>query len=109
MHERVETYGARIDILEKEIATFQARTSPDEPHPLLKSDLLRIKYAVDVVAGPPRPPSPTPLPPDIVDALGTLTLTPSGAEVYVGKSAGTEVHVLAHPSCLLVLLTVPRP
>lgn len=81
----------RIRQLEDALAILQATVS-DQPHPLLKDDLLKIKFGAEAI----NPKSPEGSDEDdntqaSIDALGTLTLEESGESRYFGRSAGSEV------------------
>lgn len=85
--------GQRIRQLEDALTIFQSGVS-SETHPLLREELLAIKFGPEVQAGqstetePPRD-SVT----DTIDALGTLSIGDGGALKYFGRSAGSEVSV----------------
>ena len=91
LHKKIEEMGQRIRQLEDALAIFQASVST-ERHPLLRDELLKIKF-------PPETSSDNPdgivktenAHLELADALGTLTLGESGDARYLGRSAGPEV------------------
>lgn len=79
----------RIRQLEDALAILQVTVS-DKPHPLLKEDLLKIKFGSEAI----DPGAPSIDEEDgsrVLDALGTLTLEVSGESRYYGRSGGVEV------------------
>lgn len=84
--------GQRIRQLEDALAIFQSGIST-EPHPLLRDELLAIKYGPE--KGPSRAHDQRTKPQeplvDSIDALGTLTIGNNGEARYFGRSAGSEV------------------
>ncbi|KAK7053433.1 hypothetical protein VNI00_004059 [Paramarasmius palmivorus] len=90
LHKKIEEMGQRIRQLEDALAIFQASVST-ERHPLLRDELLKIKF-------PPETSSDSPdgivktenAHLELADALGTLTLGESGDARYLGRSAGPE-------------------
>ena len=92
--------GHRIRELEDALSIMQSSVS-SEPHPLLREDLLGIKF------GPERRqpfekelPVPKPTMPATINAMGTLTIGDRGEAKYFGPSAGSEV---CHP-CVYILV-----
>jgi len=85
--------GGRIRQLEDALAIFQSGVS-SETHPLLRDELLAIKFGPEIAhhGEVPKPP-PKELSLDAIDALGTLTIGNSGEAKYFGRSAGSEVRV----------------
>ncbi|KAF9450696.1 hypothetical protein P691DRAFT_664764 [Macrolepiota fuliginosa MF-IS2] len=90
LHRKISEMSNRIRQLEDALAILQATVS-DRPHPLLKDDLLKVKFGSEALS------------PKIseygdeeedtratIDALGTLTLGESGESRYFGRSAGSE-------------------
>ncbi|RXW14395.1 hypothetical protein EST38_g11457 [Candolleomyces aberdarensis] len=87
--------GHRIRELEDALSIMQSNVSI-EPHPLLREDLLGIKF------GPERrqpveneQPVSRPTMPSTISALGTLTIGDRGEAKYFGPSAGSETLFLA--------------
>lgn len=80
--------GQRIQELEEALRDFQASTSK-EPHPLLRQELLVIKYPSGMSLPSTQNPDNTSM--ELSDALGTLTIGDHGDVKYFGHSAGTEV------------------
>lgn len=86
----------RIQQLEDALSIFQAGVS-SEPHPLLRGELLGIKFAPekDCLSSKGEPGDDTS---DTIDAFGILTIGDQGAK-YFGPSAGTEVCPLSTEIC----------
>lgn len=88
--------GQRIRQLEDALAIFQAGVST-ETHPLLRDELLGVKFGPEVrLSGEPEPQH-DPVT-ESMDAFGTLTIGNDGEAKYFGRSAGSEVRV-----CLILL------
>jgi hypothetical protein len=83
--------GQRIRQLEDALAIFQASTGSNESHPLLRDELLSIKFGPEKSSVPPKPKLRETSFDSGVDALGTLTIDDDGAGKYFGPSAGSEV------------------
>lgn len=82
----------RIRQLEDALSIFQSGVS-DERHPLLRDELLSIKYGLDAR----RPNDEDHLRKNLtstIDALGTLTLGEHGETKFIGRSGGSEVCAL---------------
>ncbi|KIY46632.1 hypothetical protein FISHEDRAFT_75449 [Fistulina hepatica ATCC 64428] len=94
LHAKIAEMGQRIRQLEDALAIFQSSVSND-PHPLLRDDLLRIKFGPEPGMRTPKPPGAPEAPPLPIDALGTLTINDAGEGVYFGRSAGSETLFLA--------------
>lgn len=84
--------GDRIKQLEAAIEQFQAAVSP-EAHPLLRPDLLLIKFPPGLAIPTQRPASPTL---ELADAFGTLAINDQGNTKYFGSTAGAEVTYYYH-------------
>lgn len=85
--------GQRIRQLEDALAIFQSGVT-SETHPLLREELLGIKFGPEVRNGGEAETHPDPVI-ETMDALGTLTIGDSGESKYFGRSAGSEVSILA--------------
>ena len=82
--------GQRIRQLEDALAIFQSGVS-QETHPLLREELLAVKFAPGNAE---RPGVKEQFPDnmsDTIDALGTLTIDERGQARYFGGSGGSEV------------------
>ncbi|KAF8639464.1 hypothetical protein AX16_010317, partial [Volvariella volvacea WC 439] len=90
LHAKISEMGQRIRQLEDALAVLQSTVS-SEPHPLLHESLLSIKFGLE--KGAPSDKSPEPV--EMIDALGTLTISPSGEARYFGRSAGSEALLMA--------------
>jgi hypothetical protein len=91
LHSKISEMGHRIRELEDALSVMQSSVS-SEPHPLLREDLLGIKF------GPERrqpveneQPVSKPAMPSSISAMGTLTIGDRGEGKYFGPSAGSEV------------------
>jgi len=83
--------GQRIRQLEDALAIFQSGVSSDV-HPLLKEELLAIKFGPEKGYVPRKdPPSRKESTEPPIDAFGTMTIGDGGAAKYFGPSAGSEV------------------
>ncbi|KIY67153.1 hypothetical protein CYLTODRAFT_422770 [Cylindrobasidium torrendii FP15055 ss-10] len=94
LHQTIEQFGNRIKELEDSLQQFQTEAS-SEPHPLLRPELLSIKFPPGLVIPQDvhtRPPSPAA---DLADMLGTMAINDQGYTRYFGSSAGTESLFLA--------------
>lgn len=79
----------RIRLLEDALAIFQAGVS-SERHPLLRDDLLSIKFGPEVRRTVDDEATRNALAQSI-DALGTLTIGAHGETKFIGRSGGSEV------------------
>ena len=79
----------RIRQLEDALAIFQAGIS-HERHPLLRDELLTIKFGPEVRRTVDEEQARDQLS-STIDALGTLTVGEHGESKYFGRSAGSEV------------------
>lgn len=83
--------GQRIRQLEDALAIFQAGVS-NEPHPLLRDDLLAIKFGPEKSHMPEKDTNPPQPAVESIDAIGTMTIGDQGdGGKYFGPSAGSEV------------------
>lgn len=85
LHAKINEMGQRIRQLEDALAVMQVSFS-NEPHPLLRDELLGIKLGLEE-----QRPANALTKPSVIDAMGTLTLTDKGEARYFGPSAGSEV------------------
>ena len=82
----------RIRQLEDALAIFQSGVS-NERHPLLRDELLTIKFGPEVRRTVDEENSRDSLA-ESIDALGTLTIGDHGETKYFGRSGGSEVRSL---------------
>ena len=82
--------GQRIKQLEDALAIFQSSVS-HETHPLLREELLTIKFAPGNAERPGVKESSPDNMSDTIDTLGTLTIDERGEARYFGRSGGSEV------------------
>lgn len=98
LHKRIAKMKERIRQLEDALAILQAKNS-NEPHPLLRDDLLSTNTEheeEDITETEPMPVNP----PDIIDAFGTLSVSEHGVSRFFGPTGGAEVRCkLKTPSC----------
>lgn len=94
LHNKITEMGQRIRQLEDALAIFQAGVS-NEPHPLLRPELLSIKFGPERLHASDKDKSPREHFVDSIDALGTLTIGERGDAKYFGRSAGSETLFLA--------------
>ncbi|GLB33705.1 putative fungal specific transcription factor [Lyophyllum shimeji] len=94
LHAKIAEMGQRIRQLEDALAIFQSGVS-SEPHPLLRDELLAIKFGPDVGQPVERKGLIRKSSVDSIDALGTLTIGDHGEVKYFGRSAGSEALFLA--------------
>lgn len=93
LHRKIGDMGQRIRQLEDALTIFQSGVS-SETHPLLREELLGIKFGPEVHTGQSTETDPHNDPvKDTMDALGTLSIGDGGASKYFGRSAGSEVSV----------------
>lgn len=92
LHAKIAEMGQRIRQLEDALTIFQSGVS-SEVHPLLREELLSIKFGPEKGHVPDKELH-QPIP-DSIDAFGTMTLTVGdlGAGKYFGPSAGSEVRL----------------
>ncbi|KAF7966111.1 hypothetical protein HWV62_39992 [Athelia sp. TMB] len=88
LQQQISLMSERIQQLEDALARVQSSVSL-ENHPLLRDDLLLIKYGTQrqTDIDPEVPNNPLAVP---VDAFGTLRIGDGGESRYLGASAGTE-------------------
>lgn len=90
LHHRVEEMGDRIKALEEAIGQFQASIST-ETHPLLRPELLNIKFPPGLSIPTEKLDESTL---ELANTLGALTINENGSTRYFGSTAGTEVRVI---------------
>ncbi|KAJ7744540.1 fungal-specific transcription factor domain-containing protein [Mycena maculata] len=90
LHTKIGEMGQRIRQLEDALAIFQASTGSSETHPLLRDELLSIKFGPEKGSVPEKQPRVRETSMDSIDALGTLTIGDDGEGKYFGRSAGSE-------------------
>ena len=89
LHRKISEMSERIRQLEDALAIFQAGIS-SERHPLLRDELLTIKFGPEVRRTVDDEHSRNVLS-QTIDALGTLTIGEHGETKYIGRSGGSEV------------------
>lgn len=90
LHAKIAQMGQRIRQLEDALAIFQSGVS-NEPHPLLREDLLTIKFGIEKGQVPERDIHIPQYSIESIDAIGTMTIGDHGNEgKYFGPSAGSE-------------------
>ncbi len=89
LHRKISEMSERIRQLEDALAIFQAGIS-HERHPLLRDELLTIKFGPEVRRTVDEEHN-RDLLSSTIDALGTLTIGEHGESKYFGRSAGSEV------------------
>ncbi|KAJ3528129.1 hypothetical protein NM688_g8035 [Phlebia brevispora] len=95
LHRKILEMSERIRQLEDALAIFQAGIS-SERHPLLRDELLSIKFGPEVRRTIDDEHSRNAMSQSI-DALGTLTIGDHGETKYIGRSGGSETLFLANP------------
>ncbi|CAE6470835.1 unnamed protein product [Rhizoctonia solani] len=98
LHEKIIQLQDRISNLENALGTLQAAHS-SQPHPLLREDLLELKAPLGTELAPSHvkrrrtevsDPVEVEQGPEVLDALGTLTIENEGRSVFYGGTAGAE-------------------
>jgi hypothetical protein len=89
LHAKISEMGQRIRQLEDALAIFQLGIS-SERHPLLRDELLAIKFYSNKNSPPDTQEPPRDNTVDSIDTRGILTIGDQGAK-YFGPCAGTEV------------------
>ncbi|CUA70642.1 putative transcriptional regulatory protein C1F7,11c [Schizosaccharomyces pombe 972h-] [Rhizoctonia solani] len=98
LHEKIIQLQDRISSLENGLATLQAAHS-SQPHPLLREDLLELKAPLGTELAPSQlkrrrteaqDPEEVEQGPEVLDALGTLTIESEGRSIFYGGTAGAE-------------------
>jgi hypothetical protein len=95
LHAKIAEMGQRIRQLEDALTIFQSSVS-NECHPLLREELLSIKFGPEKGYFPEgEQQSMRKLSVEsTIDALGTMTIGDQGEAKYFGPSAGSEVGIL---------------
>ncbi|GJE99289.1 fungal-specific transcription factor domain-containing protein [Phanerochaete sordida] len=88
LHKRIAKMKERIRQLEDALAILQAKGS-NEPHPLLRDDLLSANTEHDEEEMTEIESMPS-NPPDIIDAFGTLSVSEHGVSRFFGSTGGAE-------------------
>ncbi|KZP26800.1 hypothetical protein FIBSPDRAFT_1003224 [Athelia psychrophila] len=94
LHQKISEMSQRIRQLEDALGLLQSSLS-SEKHPLLREELLSIKYGPEqrsAVSRPPEDPLAEP-----VEVFGTMTIGDRGESRYFGATAGSEVCLTAEP------------
>lgn len=88
LHKRITNMKERIRKLEDALAILHAQSS-NEPHPLLRDELLsaNIEHDEDDMTDAESTPA---RPPDIIDAFGTLSVSEHGVSRFFGPTGGAE-------------------
>lgn len=96
LHAKIAEMGQRIRQLEDALTIFQSGVS-NECHPLLREELLSIKFGPEKGYVPEREQQSMRKPSveSTIDALGTMTIGDQGDAKYFGPSAGSETLFLA--------------
>ncbi|TEB30149.1 hypothetical protein FA13DRAFT_1733962 [Coprinellus micaceus] len=89
LHSKIAEMGHRIRELEDALSIYQSSVS-SEPHPLLRDDLLGIKFGPERRQTQDEKPISQPPAETAISALGTLTIGDRGEAKYFGPSAGSE-------------------
>jgi hypothetical protein len=97
LHSKIAEMGHRIRELEDALSIYQSSVS-SEPHPLLRDDLLGIKFGPERRQTQDEKPISQPPAETAISALGTLTIGDRGEAKYFGPSAGSEVCLLPSPA-----------
>ena len=108
LHRRIAKLSSRIRQLEDALAGLQAKHSA-EPHPLLHNDLVgtdELREGLRDEGGDSMDDSsPTPMGQtgEVIDALGTLSISDHGISRFFGPTGGSEVcHHFRRPRILLI-------
>lgn len=91
LHRRIAEMGERIRQLEDALAILQTN-SHGGPHPLLREELLAMKYGLESKDKDCEEESPGPKEDeDLADAFGTLMISNDGTARFFGMTGGSEV------------------
>lgn len=92
--------------LEDALASLQAKHY-NEPHPLLRDDLLAVNNVQDDDAAEIADDSSGPSSPaEVMDSFGTLSISDHGISRYFGLTGGPEVSIPARLRCLYFLINL---
>lgn len=111
LHRRIAKLSSRIRQLEDALAGLQAKHST-EPHPLLHDDLVstdELRESLGDEGGDfvdDSPPAPMGQTGEVIDALGTLSISDHGISRFFGPTGGSEVR--RHSRRPRILLICPR-
>ncbi|KAJ3574766.1 hypothetical protein NP233_g1545 [Leucocoprinus birnbaumii] len=94
LHKKIAEMSNRIRQLEDALAILQVTVS-DQPHPLLREDLLKLKFGSEAIDPKTSDGDGEEDAVASLDALGTLTLEDTGVSRYYGRSAGAETLMMA--------------
>ncbi|KAJ7239764.1 fungal-specific transcription factor domain-containing protein [Mycena haematopus] len=116
LHHRIESLVARIRALEDALRTLHETVS-DDPHPLLRNDLLHLKAipwsaqsgsegssssdsrnSASTLASEENPGNSRTEEENLVDAFGTLTIGPGGESSFLGQTARSEALAKTQPT-----------
>lgn len=88
LHRKITRLSNRVRLLEDALAHVHG-SEGDEPHPLLQEELLsgNIDDRTEEDEGSQIP---TPVPPGILDAFGTLSISENGISRFFGPTGGSE-------------------
>ncbi|KAG9123487.1 hypothetical protein FRC07_014877 [Ceratobasidium sp. 392] len=98
LHEKIIQLQDRISSLENALGALQAAHS-SQPHPLLREDLLELKAPLGTELAPNQlkrrrtddsDGAEPEQEPEVLDALGTLTIESEGRSIFYGGTAGAE-------------------
>lgn len=103
LHEKITELANRVRQLEDGLRASHSQISHD-PHPLLSEELLKIKAPLQREAPSHRSQHHEPTKeeennPDVVDAFGSLSISPVGRTKYYGQIASSWVRSVLRPSC----------
>jgi hypothetical protein len=117
LHRRIAKLSGRIRQLEDALAALQAQHST-EPHPLLHEDLVNgedkdeegasghLAPDTSMVDDPDGSPG-TGTHADVIDALGTLSISDHGISRFFGPTGGSEVRILNYMSIPTISIKLP--
>ncbi|KAF6762713.1 fungal-specific transcription factor domain-containing protein [Ephemerocybe angulata] len=95
LHSKIAEMGHRIRELEDALSIYHQSSVSTEPHPLLREDLLGIKFGPERRQAREGKPISQPSTETSINAIGTLTIGERGEAKYFGPSAGSETLFLA--------------
>lgn len=98
LHRKITKLSERVRLLEDALASLHNKHS-NEPHPLLRDDLLSGNSDDKIDMAMPEDGVVTPQTPDVIDAFGTLSISDHGISRFFGPTGGSEVRY--YLSCLV--------